>query len=155
MRNLAEKRRPVEAIPPATNGSALAGDYISLKNVSHVTAVVHITQGNAAPCAITIEQATAVAGTNSKVITEAVPIFANQDCAASDLIVEQTKAVNFTTSATLKHKIVVFEIDPATLDTNNGFDCLTVKVGASNAANIVSAQYFVNERYYNQSVIVD
>lgn len=155
MKNLVEKIRPIEAIAPATGADAIAGDYISLKNVNHLTIVAHITQGHATPPALTIEQATAVAGTSSKVITEVVPIFANQDCAASDLIEGQTAAVNFTPSATLKHKMVVFEIDPATLDTNNGFDCICLKAGASNVANIIAAQYLVKERYYNKTVITD
>ena len=36
------------------------------------------------------------------------------------------------------------------------FDCLCLKAGASNAANIISATYIVTgERYHGSSVIVD
>ena len=38
---------------------------------------------------------------------------------------------------------MVFEIDPATLDLAGGFDCLCVKTGASNAANITAASYIL------------
>ena len=94
-----------------------------------------------------IEQATAVAGTSSKAITTAVPIWANQDCAASDTLVEQTAAVGFTTSAAVKHKIVVFQIDPVTLDSAGGFDCLCLKVASGSASNILSAMFLLDYRY--------
>jgi hypothetical protein len=35
--------------------------------------------------------------------------------------------------------MVVFEIDPASLDVANGFDCVYLSTGASNAANITAA----------------
>ena len=137
----------VEAITPQA-GAAITGDYVSLKNTGLCIVVVHVNQANAATMAISIQQATAVAGTSTKVITVAVPIWANEDCATSDTLVAQTAAVNFTTSAAVKQKVVVFAIDPATLDLANGFDCITVITGASNAANITSAMYYlVNYRY--------
>ena len=96
-------------------GAALTGAYVSVKNYGRVFVMVDIDQANAASMAISIEQASAVAGTGSKVITVAVPIWANEDCATNDTLVRQTDAVDFTTSAAVKVKKVVFEIDPATL----------------------------------------
>jgi hypothetical protein len=55
--------------------------------------------------------------------------------------------VSYTTDAGVKNKIVVFQIDPATLDIANGFDCIVVKTGASNVANITQAVYLLDERY--------
>ena len=82
--------------------------------------------------------------TGTTAITTVVPIWANEDCVTSDTLVAQTAAVGFTTSAAVKDKIVIFQVDPATL---GAFDCLTVKTGASNAANITSAMYVLAERY--------
>jgi len=138
---------PVEAIAPATDSAGKTGDYLCLKNLAQVFVVVHITQGAANTSAITIEQATDVAGTGSTAITKVVPIWANQDCAASDTLTRQTDAVSFTTSAAVKHKIVIFKIDPALLATSSGFDCITVKTGASSASNIVAAQYLCVSKY--------
>ena len=152
-----EQCKIVEAITPQA-GAALTGDYVSLKNAHRAFVLVHINQAAANTVAITIEQASAVALTGSKAITVAVPIWANLDCAASDALVRRTDAVAYTTDAGTKHKLVVFEIDPATLDTANGFDCITVKTGASNAANITSAVYVLDSRYPSASppsVIVD
>lgn len=156
MGNLVERNQIVEAITPQTNGSALTGDYISMKEAGHVTVLVHVNQANAATCAVTIEQATAVAGTSSKALANAVPLYVVVDCATSDVWAKQTAAVSYTTSVTTKHKLVAFEIDAEDLDVANGFDCITVKVGASNAANIVSAQYVASKlRYGAKSLIAD
>ena len=153
--NLIEKVKIVEAIAPVVGTSAAAGDYISLKNAGHVTVLVHVTQANAAPVAITIEQAKAVAGTDSKVITNAVPIYLVADAATSDAWVAQTAAVAYTTSATLKHKLVAFEIDAASLDVAGGFDCITVKTAASNALNVTSAVYVLSDlRYGSEKTVI-
>jgi len=140
---LPENFKVVEAITPQA-GAAITGDYVSLKNVLMAWVIMHINQANAATMAITLEKATAVAPTGSTAITTAVPIWANEDCAASDTLVRQTDAVSFTTSAAVKHKMVVFQVDPATL---GAFDCLTVITAASNAANITSGLYVLAERY--------
>lgn len=158
MLNLVEQAKIIEAIAPQA-GAAITGDYVSLKNCAKAYVVVHMAQGAADVCTISIEQATVVAGTDSKVITNAVPISSNLDCAASDTLVARTAAVNYALDAGLKHKVVVFEIDPASLDVANEFDCITVKTSASNAANITSAMYYLTGLRYGQatppSAIVD
>lgn len=153
--NLIENTQIVEAITPQA-GAAITGDYISMKKAGHVTVIVHIAQGHADPVAITIEQATAVAGTGSKAIAKAVPIYLVADAATSDAWVAQTPAVAYTTSATLKHKLIAFEISAEDLDVAGGFDCLTVKTAASNALNLTSALYVLSDlRYGTGTAIVD
>ena len=139
--------KPVEAITPQAGG-AITGDWLSTKLVEMVYIVVHINQANAAPVAITINQATNVAAGSTTPITAVVPIWANEDCATSDLLVEQTAAVGFTTSAATTHKVIVFKVDPAGLA--EGFDCLTVITAVSDVANITSAMYYVVPRYTNR-----
>lgn len=145
--HLPEGLVPVRALEPAADAGGRTGDYISLKNADMAFVVFFCDQGNAATIAVSIEQATVVAGTDTKVITNVVPIWANQDLAAGSKLVRQTDAVNFTTSAAVKNKMVIFQIDPASLDLANNFDCITVKTGASNVANITSALYLVRPRY--------
>lgn len=144
---LPEQFKIVEAMPNATDAAGRTGDYVSLKNALMAYVFVDITQGNAAPIALTIEQASAVAGTGTKAITVTVPIWSNLDTAASDTLVRRTDAVSYTTDAGVKNKQVIFQIDPATLDQANGFDCITVKTGASNVANLTSASYWLQTRY--------
>ncbi|MBM4087275.1 MAG: hypothetical protein FJ272_20985 [Planctomycetes bacterium] len=151
---LAESFKIVEAITPQA-GAAITGAYISLKNVHRAFIVVHINQANAAQVAITVERATNVAGAGSVAIGTVVPIWANEDCAASDTLVRKTDAVALTTSVDVKRKVIVFQIDPATL---GAYDCITVKTGASNAANITSAMYYLYGRYQSAtppSAVVD
>jgi hypothetical protein len=144
---LPEQFKIVEAMPNATDAAGRTGDYVSLKNAVQAWVEVAITQGNAATIAITIEQATAVAGTASKAITNTVPIWSNLDTAASDTLVRRTDAVSLTTDAGVKNKMVIFQIDPAQLDIANGFDCITVKTGASNVANLTGARYWIQTAY--------
>lgn len=144
---LPEQFKWVQAIPPQANDSGIDGDYISLKTGLRAWITLNIAQGNAAQIAITIEQAQAVDGTGSKVITTAIPIWANEDTATSDKLLRQTDAVGFTTSAAVKNKQVMFLLKPDTLDVENGFDCIVVKVAASDVANLVSAEYYIESRY--------
>ncbi|KJR48408.1 hypothetical protein UF75_1206 [Desulfosporosinus sp. I2] len=140
MSYIPEKNKPIEAISPQA-GAGITGTYVSLSNSGKCYVLVHINQASAEPVEITIEQATDIEGAGSKALTNVVPIWADQDCAASDSLVRQTDAVAYSTSATLAHKLVVFQINPAQLDVTNGFDCITVKTAASDPTNITAAQY--------------
>ena len=142
---LPEETKIVEALTPATDAAGRTGAYVSLKNAGRAFVVCHNAQGNAATVALTIEQASDVAGTGSKPITNTVPIWSNLDCAASDTLVRRTDAVNYTTDAGVKHKQVIFQIDPSSLDVAGGFDCITVKTGASDVANVTEAEYHLTD----------
>jgi hypothetical protein len=148
--HLVEGAKIVEGLPPAADAAGRAGDYVSLKDAARIFVVAHITQGNAATVALTLFQATAVAGTGEKAITNAVPIWSNLDTAATDTLVPRTPAVSYTTDAAVKNKVVVFQIDAASLDTNGGFDCFCAKTGASNAANITEIMYYLVGHRYGQ-----
>ena len=138
----------VQAIPPATNGSALNGDFIKLRDAVMCFVIVNILQANAAQATISIEKATDDAVGNIP-ITTAVPIWSNLDAAASDTLVRRTNAVNYQLDAGIKNKLVIIQIDPAELGA--GYDWLRVVVGASNVANIVSAEYHLVGTRYKQA----
>jgi hypothetical protein len=146
--NIPEHAKLVNLLAPAADSAGRTGAYISMKNASRCYLIVHMTQGNAATVLLTPLQATAVAGTSSKVLAKTVPIWANLDTAASDALVRATDAVNYTTDAGVKLKQVVFQIDGSALDADNSFDCIGISTGASNAANITAVQaLLVGERY--------
>jgi hypothetical protein len=144
MLNLPENCKIVEAITPSV-GAGVTGDYISCKNAQKVWIVCSIQQAAANTIAIAIEEATDVTGAGHVPITPVVPIWSNLDTVASDTLVRRADAINYTTDAGVKHKIVVLEWDPA--KHTAGFDCITVTEGASAAANIFSAMYYIEERY--------
>jgi len=143
----------VNALCPQA-GAALTGDYVCLKNVNMAWVVVTVYQDTTDTVAITIEQATDVSNSlsDSTAITNVVPIFANQDCATSDAFTRQTDAVSFTTSADDDViKKIIFQIDPALLDVENNFDCITVKTGASDATNLTEAHYLLDMKYKQET----
>ncbi|HEY8686001.1 MAG TPA: hypothetical protein VIO57_10385 [Chloroflexota bacterium] len=130
---------PVELLAPAADSGGRTSSYRSLKNCLKAFVVVHITQGNAATVLLSLLQATAVAGTSSKAFT-AVPIASNLDTSVNDSLVVRTPAATYTTDAGVKNKIIVFEVTPEScMDVTNGFDCIAISTGASNAANITQA----------------
>ena len=153
MLTLPQEAKLVEAMAPAADAAGRTADWVSLKNYGRAFIVVHITQANAATVALTVLQASAVAGTGSKAITWTVPIWANEDTATTDTLTRQTDALAFTTSAAVKNKIVVFQIDPRYLDVNNGFDCISFTTGASNVANITQAMYVLAEPRFNGNIL--
>lgn len=160
MKTFPEEAKTHVALAPAADAAGRNGKWVSLKNAHKLYVVVSINQGNAATVALTLEQATAVAGTGGKAVTALVPIWANQDAAADDTLVRQADAASFTTDAALKEKLVVFEIIPQkALDLANGYDCLRVVTGASNVANITAALYVATPLRYAgdppPSMIVD
>jgi hypothetical protein len=154
-----EAVKVVELLAPAADAAGrTSAIYPSLKNVHRAWIVAHVNQGNAATVALTPKQASAVAGTGTKVLANAVPIWAGEDLAASDALPRQADGTSFTTDAEVKHKIVVFQIDPAKLDVAGGFDCIGLTTGASSAANITSAVLIAEMRYGSAappSLIVD
>lgn len=126
-------------------GAAITGDYVSLKNAHCVHFVFFITQANAATMALSVSEATAVAPTAAQVMPATFPIWANETCATTDAMVRQANAANFTTSAAVLHKIVVFKIEASILSA--GFDCVAAVTGASNAANITACLMFLEPRF--------
>ncbi len=125
-------------LAPAADAAGRTGLYKTLKNALAASIVFKVNQGNAATILVTPLQASAVDGTGSKVLSNNVPIFVMVDDTLG-VWTRVTDAKNYTTSAAVKVKYVRFDIDPSALDVANGFDCIGISTGASNAANITSA----------------
>jgi hypothetical protein len=149
----------VTGLAPITPSTSTP-DYVSLKNVLRLTAVIVVDNGNTVTgSAITLKQATAVAGTSEKALAFS-KAWRNIDSGAADGLTEFTVTSDtFTTDTTnAKNLVYVIDVDPASLDTNNGFDC--VRVGTGDAANtVLSVLYLVQLRETGgssqPSVIVD
>lgn len=149
----------IQAFEPKTTNTAIVSDYITLKNAVAALAVVNLTQGTGHATQISLYQAQDVSGTNAKPLANNVPIWSNEDTAASDSIVRQTDAVSYAVANTVKNKQVIFYVDPAKLDVNNGFCCLNVRIGASGqAANFAAGEFIIDSKYRqaeHPSAIVD
>lgn len=138
---------PIMLLAPAADAAGRTSSYRSLKNALKAYVVCHVNQGNAATVQLSLLQASAVAGTGSKAIT-VTPIWSNLDTSVNDTLTSRAAAINYTTDAATKDKIVIFEITPEQcMDLANGFYAIAVSTGASNAANITEAKLFILQTY--------
>ena len=132
--------------PTTTNGAITTGDYVSLKNAKRCTVLVSLNQAATDATAITIEQATNVAGDGSTAITNVVPIWQNVDVSSTDTNARQTDAVSDAATAGTNPQLFIFQIDPETLA--DGFDCITCKLADSTeATNFVNITYLLEVNY--------
>jgi hypothetical protein len=136
---------PVIAVAPRVNG-AITSDFISLKNVQMAWIHVVFANATASTDAITIQRATAVAPTGNVAIVNTVPIWAGIMTAANTLLIRDTDAIAYLGADVTGNRVVVFQIDPASLGA--GYDCLGFTIADSgHATNYVSATFWLLPRY--------
>lgn len=144
----AERYKIVQGIQPRTTNAGFSSDWVSLRNTNKAVIVVNLTQAVGHATAFTLSQATAVAGGDTKAMTNDCQIWANEDCAASDTLVRKADAKAYTVANDVKNKMIVFEVDPSNLDVNNNFDCISLTVAdSSQATNIASVEFFLYSKY--------
>lgn len=151
MRQLIQNAKIVQALNPVSV-SSVTPDYVSLKNYQHVTAIISLTcSTGVAACAVTLKQATAVAGTNEKALGFSY-VWKNEDVVTSDTLVKTAVTNNtFSTAADIKEKLYVIEVDSDALDVDGGFDCFRVAL-ADAAATVASVVYVLSQpRYIDQT----
>lgn len=148
---LHEQTKIVTGLAPITPSTSTP-DYVSLKNYGKVTAI--ITADNATTVtgsAITLKQATAVAGTGEKALAF-TKVWANTDTGAADALTETAVTSDtFTTDTTnAKNLMYVLEVDATDLDMDNSFDC--IRVGTADAVStVVSVVYVLWDGKYIKS----
>lgn len=148
---LPEMVRVVPAIAPQTGGSARSGDWVSLKGFDGVMIVVHIAMGNAATTAITVDKAQDVSGgTNSDGIT-VNRVFKHTGAIGADIAYSAVAAAASFTSSSTGSGQDVYLLDIRAEELGEGYDCVQLELGASNAANLVSAEYILYGPRYSGS----
>lgn len=148
----AENVKIVEAIKPQTGASARSGDWVSLKNHRKCAIVVQIAMGNAATTAITVDKATSVSGTGESTGIAFGPYWANTTTQSTDTLTRtgSSSTTSITSSsAGTGAELYVIQINAEDL---GNFDCVQVELGASNAANLVSATYYLYEPRFAQPI---
>ena len=134
---LSEQVKFVTGLDSAVPSSSTP-DYVSLKNFERFTAIILVKNATTVTgSAITLKQATAVAGTGEKALSFTTA-YRNIDTAAGDVLSSFTVSSDtFTTDSTnSKNLMYVIEVDPASLDVANGFDCIRVGTGNATAATV-------------------
>jgi hypothetical protein len=145
----------IQALAPVVPSSA-APAYVSLKDYGKCTVIISVANGTTVTgSAITLNQATAVAGTSAKTLAF-TQVFANADCTTTSQTLTATTVTNVFTTATTdsKNLLYVIEVDPRDMDAAGGFDCLQVGVGNATRAT-VSATYILSHARYPQATAMN
>ncbi len=143
---LVGNRKIVQGLAPI-NPSTSTPDYVCMKNYHHLTVVIAIDNGTATGGAITLKQATAVAGTGEKALGF-TKMFQNIDTGAADALAETAVTSDTFTPSSVNDKnlVYVIEIPAASLDVDGGFDCIRVGTADATAA-VTSVMYYLDGRY--------
>ncbi len=143
---LPETCKVVQGLALEGAGAGATSLPISLKNVSGKLYVLcNVYPAGGAAMALVPQTDALVAFGSAAALVTAVRIWANQNTNASDLLVEKTAAVNFTTDADANPKLVIFEIDPAVLAA--GEVCFRISVTNVPNADAVAITYIFVPRY--------
>jgi hypothetical protein len=146
-KNLPDRINIVHGLGPVTPSSSTP-DYISLKDVKSVEAVITVLNGSGVTgSAITLLQAKAVAGTNATALAF-TKYYSNTDPANSSVLTAANATSNTFTTINTNSLTAIYRIpiDPASLDRANSFDC--VRVGTANAVNTTVTVHYVIEPAY-------
>lgn len=147
---LLDSDKVVMGCPPALLATTAGdGDYVSLKNFDRVAFLIAVDNATTVTGGVvTLKQATLVDGTGEKALAF-TKMWANEDTAASDTLVETAVTSNtFTFDATnAKNLVYVIEIQAADLDVSNSFDCVRIDV-ASSVASVGSCLYLLRSSRY-------
>ena len=103
------------ALANATDAAGRTSGYYSLKHAKRARFIVSIVQGHATPPALSLKQATNVAGTGTKGCDTNHQIWATNDVAVTKDATRQTDAAGFTPDAALVKELqdhVKAEISP-------------------------------------------
>ena len=136
---LVHKVKILNAYGPAVPSTAVP-QYVSLKNYNHLTIVMSVLNATTVTrSAVTVTQATAVAGTAAKALAF-TKMWRNIDAAAADALAEVAVTSNtFTTDATnSKRLLYIIEVEAESLDVDGGFDCVAVGLANATAATITA-----------------
>lgn len=147
---LSDKIQVIQAFASTAAPSTASPRWISLKNVKSIQIVVTGLNGTTVTgSAVALAQATAVAGTGTKALAFTA-MLANTDLNTNGQTSYTNTAVSsntFTTTTTnSKYFQYVIDVDPASLDVTNSFDCIRVTLGDAANCN-VSAFYVVEHQY--------
>jgi len=141
--------KPIWAAEPKNyTGAAMTAKYVSLKDSAHIRIQIQTGAWAAGTAAVTLSQATAVAGTGAKALA-----FTKvwKDTAVSGTVVETAVAAN-TFNLDTANSLYIVEVDAAELDTTNGFDCLTLAVASPGAnADFYGVTYLLEDLRYAQA----
>lgn len=156
---LSQNGKPViMAVPIDTTGAAVAGDYVSMKGYTHLTIVISQGAWAAGTPAVTLKQATAVAGTSEKALS--FTKYWTGVALTADLLTEVAVVSDTFNLTAVANTYTVLEVDASSLDVDNNFDCVRVGIASPGAnADLVAVFGWLSGARYPQasppSAIID
>jgi hypothetical protein len=131
--------------------SSAAPKWISLKGYNHVTVIVSFNNATTVTgTAVTLQQATAVAGTSAKALAFSTVWVCAADASSAVLVQTAVVSNTFTTAAVNSTSgYYIIEVDADTLDLANLFDCFQVALGNATAATIEASYILGNQPRYS------
>lgn len=133
--------------PKSYANNAATTKYVSLKNYDHLTIVILTGAWAGGTAAVTMEQATEVAGTTHKAL--AFSYYWHDETTSGTLA--KTAATNpgeatATFNLDTANKLYVLEVNARDLDVANNYDCVTVEVATPGAnADFYGVAYILSE----------
>jgi hypothetical protein len=106
---------------PVTTNGAITTPFINCKNASKVIFVCVLKQAVAHATVVSIYQGNAKTGGTEKIIANTVPIWLNADIDSSSDLTAQMDAASLTMAASAKDMVIIFQLDPAALDSGYGY----------------------------------
>jgi hypothetical protein len=136
------------AEPKNYTGAAITKKYVSLKNYTRLTIIIQTGAWAGGTAAVTLAQATAVAGTGTKALASALSTTMKPRRERWSQPPLRRNTFNIGTA----NKLYVIEVDAEKLDVNNGFDCVSVDIASPGAnADFYGVQYVLSGARYQQS----
>lgn len=144
----------VAVVPKDITGAVQNGQYISLKNYNHLTIVIIQGAWAGGTPAVTLGQATAIAGTGAKAL--AMNNYWQKAGLTASVFAKTAVVANTFNLPATANTVTVIEVDGEELDVANGFDCARVSIASPGAnADLLAVLYFLKEPRYNGSVLPD
>ena len=151
MRLVENAKIVVGAVPIDTTGAAVTGDYVSMKGYTHLTIVIMQGAWAGGTPAVTLKQATDVAGTGEKALS--FSYYWAGTALTDDQYAKTTVSSDTYNLAATANKVNVIEVDASSLDADNGFDCVRLGIASPGAnADLIAVLYVLTGTRYPQAI---
>jgi len=144
----------VGAVPIDTTGAAVTGDYVSMKDFSHLTITIMQGAWAGGTPAVTLKQATDVAASGEKAL--GFTKYWTKVGLTGTTYTETAVTSNTYNLGAVANTINVIEVDAADLDVDGGFDCVRLGIATPGAnADLIAVHYLLTGARYPQATAID
>lgn len=148
-----EQYKIVNALFPVNaTGAAKSSDWLCLKNYHHVAFIISFGVSLVGTPAITLDQATDVAGTGSKTLGFS-NIWVNATAATNDVLTKTAVTSDTHSKTAVSNQVFVVEVDADSLDLDNDFNCVQVDISTPGANDTYVSIVAIAEPRYKDGTL--